>query len=100
VTGWIDWGDWNYDYGAIILPSDLGNTTGWFGFDVWSDSDLLSSIGNLSSGYPGDKPPEHNGMTIIKLQMLIVVKFTMTLIPTGDRAAVRYIELLMEIAMA
>lgn len=55
VTGWIDWGDWNYDYGAIILPSDLGNTTGWFGFGVWSDSDLLSSIGNIS-GYPGDKP--------------------------------------------
>jgi glutamyl endopeptidase len=55
VTGWTQWGDWNYDYGAIILPSDLGIRTGWFGFGVWSDSELTSSIGNLS-GYPGDKP--------------------------------------------
>ena len=55
VTGWTTSGDWNYDYGAIILPSDLGNTIGWFGFRDFSDSDLVSSIGNLS-GYPGDKP--------------------------------------------
>lgn len=55
VTGWTDWGDWNYDYGAIILPSNLGNTTGWFGFGVWSDSEITSIVGNLA-GYPGDKP--------------------------------------------
>jgi glutamyl endopeptidase len=55
VTGWINNGNENYDYGAIIIPRDLGNVTGWFGFGVYSDSDLLSSIGNIS-GYPGDKP--------------------------------------------
>jgi glutamyl endopeptidase len=55
VTGWTTSGDWNYDYGAIILPSDLGNTTGWFGFGAWPDSELVSSIGNIA-GYPGDKP--------------------------------------------
>jgi len=55
VTGWANSGDENFDYGAIIIPTDLGNTTGWFGFGVFSDSDLTSSVGNIS-GYPGDKP--------------------------------------------
>jgi glutamyl endopeptidase len=55
VTGWTGSGDQNYDYGAIILPTNLGNTTGWFGFGVYSDADLKASVGNIS-GYPGDKP--------------------------------------------
>lgn len=55
VTGWTNSGDENFDYGAIILPTQLGNTVGWFGFGVYSDADLLASIGNIS-GYPGDKP--------------------------------------------
>lgn len=55
VTGWTTSGDENYDYGAIIIPTQLGNTTGWFGFGVWPDAELLASTGNIS-GYPGDKP--------------------------------------------
>ena len=56
VTGWTNrGGDENYDYGAIIMPTQLGNTTGWFGFGVYSDADLLGTVGNIS-GYPGDKP--------------------------------------------
>jgi glutamyl endopeptidase len=55
VQGWANNGDQNYDYGAIILPSDLGNTTGWLGFGVYDDATLLNSVGNIS-GYPGDKP--------------------------------------------
>ncbi|AXG79622.1 trypsin-like serine peptidase [Streptomyces paludis] len=55
VNGWTANGDENYDYGAIILPNDLGSTTGWFGFGVWSDADLVASVGNIA-GYPGDKP--------------------------------------------
>jgi glutamyl endopeptidase len=55
VTGWANSGDPNYDYGAIIIPTDLGLTTGWFGFGVWADADLLAVTGNIS-GYPGDKP--------------------------------------------
>ena len=57
VTGWTTSasGDENYDYGAIILPKDLGTTTGWFGFGVYSDADLKNSVGNIA-GYPGDKP--------------------------------------------
>ena len=55
VTGWATNGDPDYDYGAIVLPNDLGNTTGWFGFAAWSDATLTSSTVNIS-GYPGDKP--------------------------------------------
>ena len=55
VTGWTNSGNENFDYGAIIIPNNLGNTTGWLGFGVFSDSDLRSSVGNIS-GYPGDKP--------------------------------------------
>lgn len=55
VTGWTTNGDQNFDYGAIIIPTDLGNTTGWFGFGVYSDADLLAALGNIS-GYPGDQP--------------------------------------------
>ena len=55
VTGWTVSGNQNYDYGAIIIPSELGSTTGWLGFGVWGDSELTASVGNIS-GYPGDKP--------------------------------------------
>ncbi|WP_327351284.1 trypsin-like serine peptidase [Streptomyces sp. NBC_01304] len=55
VLGWTNDGDENYDYGAIITPSNTGSTTGWFGFGVYSDSDLLKTTGNIA-GYPGDKP--------------------------------------------
>jgi V8-like Glu-specific endopeptidase len=55
VTGWTNSGDQNYDYGAIIIPTELGATTGWFGFGAWSDGDLTASWANIS-GYPGDKP--------------------------------------------
>jgi glutamyl endopeptidase len=55
VTGWTESGDENYDYGAIIVPTNLGETVGWLGFGVWPDADLLAAIGNIS-GYPVDKP--------------------------------------------
>jgi len=55
VTGWTGSGDENFDYGAIRIPTELGNTVGWFGIGVYADSDLLASTGNIS-GYPGDKP--------------------------------------------
>jgi V8-like Glu-specific endopeptidase len=55
VTGWTRSGDQNYDYGAIILPTNLGNTVGWLGFGVYSNAALVASTGNIS-GYPGDKP--------------------------------------------
>jgi glutamyl endopeptidase len=55
VSGWASSGDENFDYGAIIPPTNLGNSTGWLGFGVYSDADLVASVGNIT-GYPGDKP--------------------------------------------
>ena len=55
VTGWTQNRDQNYDYGAIRIPTELGNTLGWFGFGVYADSDLLATTANIA-GYPGDKP--------------------------------------------
>ena len=55
VTAWTNNGDENFDYGAIILASNVGNTVGWFGYQVLSDGDLTASTVNIA-GYPGDKP--------------------------------------------
>jgi glutamyl endopeptidase len=55
VTAWTGSGNHNYDYGAIILPTPLGSTTGWYGFGVYGDTQLFGSTVNIS-GYPGDKP--------------------------------------------
>lgn len=55
VTGWTGSGNQDFDYGAIILPTPLGNTTGWLGFGNYTDADLLATVGNIA-GYPGDKP--------------------------------------------
>lgn len=55
VQGWADSGDENYDYAAIILPTDLGDTVGTLGFGSYSDAELVGNVANVT-GYPGDKP--------------------------------------------
>ena len=47
VTGWTNSssGDENYDYGAIILPTQLGNTVGWFGLGVYTNFGLARNGG-------------------------------------------------------
>ena len=55
VTGWTNDGDQNYDYGAIILATNLGATVGWFGIGAWPDAELQTVVANIA-GYPGDKP--------------------------------------------
>ncbi len=56
VVGWTENANPQYDYGAITIPTNLGDQVGTIGFGVLSNSEILASIGNLS-GYPGDKPP-------------------------------------------
>ena len=55
VKGWVDSGDENYDYAAVIIPVELGRRTGWYGFGVFDDATLEACVGNIA-GYPGDKP--------------------------------------------
>ena len=55
VTGWTSNADANFDYGCIILPTPLGNTTGYFGFASLNDASMNNLLLN-NSGYPGDKP--------------------------------------------
>lgn len=60
VDGWINQGDRSFDYGAIILPTPLGDSVGWLGLGVYTDDDLRTSIGNIS-GYPNDKKDAEKG---------------------------------------
>ena len=55
VQGWADSGDENYDYGAIILPTPLGDKVGTLGFGNFPDA-ALTGVEAIVSGYPGDKP--------------------------------------------
>ena len=54
VVGWTKKRRSSHDYGAIILPKDVGSKTGYFGYAAYSDNTLKSMMVNLS-GYPGDK---------------------------------------------
>ena len=55
VRGWTERGDQNQDYAAIILDTPLGISTGWFGYGVFEDNQLVGAQANVA-GYPGDKP--------------------------------------------
>ena len=54
---WLNNGQLDFDYGAIILPEDspLGSQTGFFGFGHFNNQDLDESAPTLS-GYPDDEP--------------------------------------------
>lgn len=54
VTGWLNQGKDDYDYGAIKLNCNVGNTTGWYGY-FWQSASLLN-LPTIINGYPGDKP--------------------------------------------
>jgi len=54
VEEWTKNGDPNYDYGAIIIPTELGDTTGGLGFGVYPDGELLATEAHIC-GYPSDK---------------------------------------------
>jgi glutamyl endopeptidase len=48
VSGWVNGGDNDYDYGAIKLNCTIGNTTGWFGMTT---SQAIGGPARLQ-GYP------------------------------------------------
>lgn len=55
VNGWTRNRNFDYDYGCILLPSNVGNSLGYMGFANYNDSTLRSITLN-TAGYPGDKP--------------------------------------------
>jgi glutamyl endopeptidase len=44
-----------FDYGVVVLDTNVGNTVGWFGFATEAD-DFLTRRKIKVRGYPGDKP--------------------------------------------
>jgi V8-like Glu-specific endopeptidase len=55
VEGWTGNNDPAYDMGMLILQSDLGEKTGWFGIiTIPNDGELIRKLVNVT-GYPGDK---------------------------------------------
>ena len=54
VVGWTSSGDERFDYGAIKLNCNIGNTVGWYGF-FWQSASLVG-LPVITQGYPGDKP--------------------------------------------
>ena len=54
VIGWTSSGDERFDYGAIKLNCNIGNTVGWYGF-FWQSASL-AGLPVITQGYPGDKP--------------------------------------------
>jgi V8-like Glu-specific endopeptidase len=60
VAGWTRDKNPDYDYGAIVLPSDLGDQTGVYGIGVFEEEWLKQKIANIA-GYPGDKIGPEDG---------------------------------------
>ena len=54
VKGWADSGDESYDYGAIIVSTEVGSRVGWFGYGAFPDASLQGPVLNVT-GYPADK---------------------------------------------
>lgn len=55
VRGWTNDAAPDYDYGVIILSSDVGNRLGYYGYANYSTTQLTGMLAN-TAGYPGDKP--------------------------------------------
>jgi glutamyl endopeptidase len=56
VKGWVNSGQEAYDYGAVKLNCDIGDTVGWFGMRYQTKS--LTGTKVTITGYPGDKKPD------------------------------------------
>jgi len=55
VRGWVDERLSDFDYGAVLLPTDLGERVGTMGFASLATGTLRNLMVN-NAGYPGDRP--------------------------------------------
>jgi glutamyl endopeptidase len=53
VVGWANSSNEEYDYGIVDIGSNVGSSTGWFGF--WWQAAGLNNTPAVIPGYPGDK---------------------------------------------
>lgn len=71
VLGWMDNGNREYDYGAIRLDCNAGNTTGTWG--AWWQTASLTGTATTVSGYPCDQTFgeqwRHGGRTVTTTQV-------------------------------
>jgi glutamyl endopeptidase len=55
TTKWEQEEDDDFDYGVLILPTDLGNEVGWLAVSKYADGDLRG-LGVNNASYPRDCP--------------------------------------------
>ena len=55
VVGWTQDRDRRFDYGALRIDCNVGNTVGWFGFYHRAGLNTFINEPAIISGYPGDK---------------------------------------------
>ncbi len=89
VKGWVETGDENYDYAAIILPVELGKRTGWFGFGVLSD-DTLKECTEISPDILATNRTVHCGGMRINWRRSTERRFSTISIVSAVRAAQRF----------
>jgi V8-like Glu-specific endopeptidase len=56
VDAWARDQNTNYDYGALVLDSDLGVQRGWLSVETRADGDLPTGLAINTAGYPADCP--------------------------------------------
>jgi V8-like Glu-specific endopeptidase len=50
-----------YDYGALVLPTDVGTRVGWLSIEKRADGDFFSGLPINTAGYPLDCPAPAGG---------------------------------------
>ena len=87
VVGWTSNGDQNYDYGAIILPSNLGLTTGWFGFGGLGATPSSAPSPRISPATRPTSRPGRSGITPAPSRRSTRARCTTTWTPSAARVA-------------
>ena len=54
-TSWTEDQDWNHDWGLITLDRNIGDITGFFGYETLNVSDYNNGTTLNTAGYPGDR---------------------------------------------
>ncbi len=53
--GFVNDGNLDADFGVIRINSNIGNTTGFFGYETVADATIDAGLNGIIEGYPGDR---------------------------------------------